>query len=114
MWADSRAIALLIYLWSAALSALPRSKNGRLSDQNRGAGLGFKYDGGVGGGPRSRATGRPHRLPPLGKLNNLQQLQPTGFMVSCFPVKIERASAGWAGSRHIGLKLSYFLCAKRL
>ncbi len=29
------------------------------------------------------------------KLHNLEQLPPTGFMVSCFPVKIERASAGW-------------------
>jgi kynurenine formamidase len=31
----------------------------------------------------------------LEKLHNLEQLPPTGFMVSCFPVKIERASAGW-------------------
>jgi kynurenine formamidase len=29
------------------------------------------------------------------KLHNLEQLPPTGFTVSCFPVKIERASAGW-------------------
>jgi len=29
------------------------------------------------------------------KLHNLEQLPPDGFMVSCFPVKIERASAGW-------------------
>jgi kynurenine formamidase len=29
------------------------------------------------------------------KLANLSQLPPHGFMVSCFPVKIERASAGW-------------------
>ena len=29
------------------------------------------------------------------KLHNLEQLPATGFMVSCFPVKIERASAGW-------------------
>ena len=29
------------------------------------------------------------------KLHNLEQLPSTGFMVSCFPVKIERASAGW-------------------
>jgi kynurenine formamidase len=29
------------------------------------------------------------------KLHNLEELPPTGFMVSCFPVKIERASAGW-------------------
>ena len=26
---------------------------------------------------------------------NLDQLPSTGFTVSCFPVKIERASAGW-------------------
>ena len=29
------------------------------------------------------------------KLHNLEELPSTGFMVSCFPVKIERASAGW-------------------
>lgn len=29
------------------------------------------------------------------KLLHLETLPPTGFMVSCFPVKIERASAGW-------------------
>ena len=29
------------------------------------------------------------------KLANLDQLPATGFMVSCFPVKIARASAGW-------------------
>lgn len=29
------------------------------------------------------------------KLANLEALPPTGFMVACFPVKIERASAGW-------------------
>jgi kynurenine formamidase len=29
------------------------------------------------------------------KLNNLDQLPPFGFTVSCFPVKIEAASAGW-------------------
>ena len=29
------------------------------------------------------------------KLHNLELLPSTGFMVSCFPVKIERASAGW-------------------
>jgi kynurenine formamidase len=29
------------------------------------------------------------------KLNGLERLPSTGFMVSCFPVKIERASAGW-------------------
>jgi kynurenine formamidase len=31
----------------------------------------------------------------LEKLHNLEQLPSTGFTVSCFPVKIERASAGW-------------------
>lgn len=29
------------------------------------------------------------------KLSNLESLPPTGFTVSCFPVKIEGASAGW-------------------
>jgi kynurenine formamidase len=29
------------------------------------------------------------------KLHNLEALPATGFMVSCFPVKIDRASAGW-------------------
>jgi kynurenine formamidase len=29
------------------------------------------------------------------KLTNLDRLPPTGFLVCCFPVKIERASAGW-------------------
>jgi len=29
------------------------------------------------------------------KLNNLSKLPSFGFMVSCFPVKIEKASAGW-------------------
>ena len=38
-----------------------------------------------------RHTGYCH----IEKLANLEQLPPTGFMVSCFPVKIERASAGW-------------------
>jgi kynurenine formamidase len=32
----------------------------------------------------------------LEKLHNLEQLPSTGFTVSCFPVKIDRASAGWA------------------
>jgi kynurenine formamidase len=31
----------------------------------------------------------------LEKLHRLEELPSTGFMVSCFPVKIERASAGW-------------------
>jgi kynurenine formamidase len=29
------------------------------------------------------------------KLHGLAQLPSTGFTVSCFPVKIEKASAGW-------------------
>ena len=29
------------------------------------------------------------------KLSNLEALPPTGFLVSCFPVKVEGASAGW-------------------
>lgn len=29
------------------------------------------------------------------KLHNLENLPPSGFMVSCFPVKIHKASAGW-------------------
>ena len=29
------------------------------------------------------------------KLHNLDALPPDGFLVPCFPVKIERASAGW-------------------
>lgn len=31
----------------------------------------------------------------LEKLHNLEVLPPTGFTVSCFPVKVRRASAGW-------------------
>jgi kynurenine formamidase len=31
----------------------------------------------------------------LEKLHNLELLPSTGFTISCFPVKIERASAGW-------------------
>ena len=30
------------------------------------------------------------------KLHNLETLPPYGFTVSCFPVKIRDASAGWA------------------
>ena len=29
------------------------------------------------------------------KLNNLDLLPPTGFSISCFPIKIKNASAGW-------------------
>ena len=38
-----------------------------------------------------RHTGYCH----IEKLHNLEGLPSTGFAVSCFPVKIERASAGW-------------------
>ena len=38
-----------------------------------------------------RHTGYCH----IEKLHNLEQLPPDGFTVSCLPVKIERASAGW-------------------
>ena len=38
-----------------------------------------------------RARGYCH----LEKLGNLEALPSTGFTVSCFPVKIEKASAGW-------------------
>ena len=31
----------------------------------------------------------------LEKLHNLEQLPPTGFVVSCFPVKVKGGSAGW-------------------
>jgi kynurenine formamidase len=30
------------------------------------------------------------------KLSNLESLPPFGFEVSCFPVKIKNASAGWS------------------
>jgi kynurenine formamidase len=39
----------------------------------------------------SREIGYCH----LEKLHNLEALPPKGFMVSCFPVKIRAASAGW-------------------
>jgi kynurenine formamidase len=29
------------------------------------------------------------------KLHNLEKLPADGFLISCFPVKIEKASAGW-------------------
>ena len=38
-----------------------------------------------------RHTGYCH----IEKLHRLEKLPSTGFMVSCFPVKIEKASAGW-------------------
>lgn len=39
----------------------------------------------------SREIGYCH----MEKLSNLDQLPPSGFMISCFPVKIKAASAGW-------------------
>jgi kynurenine formamidase len=29
------------------------------------------------------------------KLNGLEALPATGFMIACFPVKVHRGSAGW-------------------
>jgi len=40
-------------------------------------------------------TGRDIGYCHLEKLHNLEALPASGFMVSCFPVKIRRASAGW-------------------
>ncbi len=40
-------------------------------------------------------AGRVRGYYQMEKLTNLEQLPPNGFTVSCFPVKIERASAGW-------------------
>lgn len=40
-------------------------------------------------------AGRERGYCHMEKLTNLEALPPRGFMVSCFPVKIERASAGW-------------------
>jgi len=42
-----------------------------------------------------RKAGRIRPYYQIEKLANLASLPPPGFMVSCFPVKIERASAGW-------------------
>lgn len=47
-----------------------------------------------------RSSGKAIRLDRSGycqieKLTNLAELPPSGFTLSCFPVKIERASAGW-------------------
>jgi kynurenine formamidase len=41
-------------------------------------------------------AGREKAYCQIEKLANLEQLPPTGFTVSCFPVKIKRASAGFA------------------
>jgi len=50
------------------------------------------------GGPQGRP---PHRLLPHRKAAQSGALAATGFTVSCFPVKIERASAGWTrAGRH--------------
>ncbi|KAF0174959.1 MAG: cyclase family protein [Alphaproteobacteria bacterium] len=40
-------------------------------------------------------AGRERPYFQMEKLQNLEALPSTGFTVSCFPVKIERASAGW-------------------
>ena len=40
-------------------------------------------------------AGRERPYYQMEKLQNLESLPPHGFTVSCFPVKIERASAGW-------------------
>lgn len=40
-------------------------------------------------------AGREQPYYQLEKLLNLESLPPTGFTVACFPVKVERASAGW-------------------
>ncbi|OYN95580.1 cyclase [Enemella evansiae] len=41
-------------------------------------------------------AGREHGYCHIEKLHNLESLPADGFLVSCFPVKIHRASAGWA------------------
>jgi kynurenine formamidase len=66
------------------------AKYGRQDYVSSGCGMGYEatmylLERGV------RLTGYCH----IEKLHNLEQLPSTGFMVSCFPVKIERASAGW-------------------
>lgn len=40
-------------------------------------------------------VGRERAYCHMEKLHNLEELPPFGFTVCCFPVKIERASAGW-------------------
>ncbi len=40
-------------------------------------------------------AGREQPYYQMEKLQNLEALPPRGFSVACFPVKIERASAGW-------------------
>jgi kynurenine formamidase len=40
-------------------------------------------------------AGRERAYCHIEKLSNLERLPPTGFTVACFPVKIEKASAGW-------------------
>ena len=41
-------------------------------------------------------VGRDKAYCHIEKLTNLDQLPVTGFKVSCFPVSIKAASAGWA------------------
>lgn len=40
-------------------------------------------------------AGRERPYYQMEKLQNLESLPPSGFTVACFPVKIEKASAGW-------------------
>lgn len=40
-------------------------------------------------------AGRERPYYQMEKLQNLETLPPSGFIVACFPVKIEKASAGW-------------------
>ena len=44
------------------------------------------------GGPQGRP---PHRLLPYREAAQSRNAAVDGFMIACFPVKIERASAGW-------------------
>ncbi len=60
------------------------AKYGRQDYVTSGCGMGYEAKAG-------RHIGYCH----LEKLHDLDQLPSTGFMISCFPVKIERASAGW-------------------
>ncbi|HIF1439421.1 TPA: cyclase family protein, partial [Enterococcus faecium] len=40
-------------------------------------------------------AGIEKRYCPIEKLMNLDKLPATGFKLSCYPVKIKKASAGW-------------------
>lgn len=65
----------------------PRGRSTPNFDSQKNCRIGLTWEGHKAG----RHIGYCH----LEKLPNLEQLPPTGFTVSCFPVKIERASAGW-------------------